>query len=166
MNDVNDSRATAWRRFETPLGVMRVEEDAQGITSLRFVDGPLDEIGSSADGRWLADAEAQVREYFAGARRSFDLPLSLSGSDFQRRVWRALMDIPFGETRSYGDVAEALGKPGAARAVGMANNTNPVLIVVPCHRVVGSSGRLTGYAGGLERKRSLLELERTLANRG
>ncbi|MBR1560173.1 MAG: methylated-DNA--[Clostridia bacterium] len=149
-----------------PLGVMRAEEDAQGITSLRFVDGPTGESGSGADGRWLADAEAQVREYFAGTRRTFDLPLSLSGSDFQRRVWHALMDIPFGETRSYGDVAAALGNPGAARAVGMANNKNPVLIVVPCHRVVGSSGRLMGYAGGLERKRYLLELERTLANRG
>lgn len=148
-----------FRCFETPLGAMRVEADARGVTSLYFADAWAEPGGTGETARCLADAEAQVVEYFSGRRRSFDLPLSLSGSDFQLRVWRALAEIPYGETRSYGAVAAALGNPGAARAVGMANNRNPVLIVIPCHRVVGRSGQLVGYAGGIDRKRYMLELE-------
>ena len=108
----------------------------------------------------LPDATLQLEEYFAGKRQAFDLPLAPSGTEFQRRVWAALAEIPYGETRSYGQIATAIGQPGASRAVGMANGRNPVSIVVPCHRVVGASGSLTGYAGGPERKQFLLDLER------
>jgi methylated-DNA-[protein]-cysteine S-methyltransferase len=108
----------------------------------------------------LPDATLQLEEYFAGKRQAFDLPLAPSGTEFQRRVWAALAEIPYGETRSYGQIATAIGQPGASRAVGMANGKNPVSIVVPCQRVVGASGSLTGYAGGPERKQFLLDLER------
>ncbi|MBA3564077.1 MAG: methylated-DNA--[protein]-cysteine S-methyltransferase [Gammaproteobacteria bacterium] len=105
---------------------------------------------------------AQLCEYFAGERRSFDLPLDLQGSPFQNKVWRALLDVPFGETASYGDIARRIGAPGLARAVGRANATNPIPVVVPCHRIVGSDRSLTGYGGGLHIKRYLLELEGVL----
>ena len=118
------------------------------------------------DGGWTRDddafpeARAQLAEYFAGERAAFDLELDPAGTPWQRRVWAALRDIPHGETRSYGEIARALGAPGASRAVGHANGRNPISIVVPCHRVVGSDGRLTGYGGGMERKAALLALER------
>jgi len=102
---------------------------------------------------------AQLRAYFAGELRAFDVPVVLTGTDFQRRVWAALTQIPYGQTRTYGQLAAAIGQPTASRAVGLANGRNPVGIVVPCHRVVGSGGSLTGYGGGTDRKRHLLELE-------
>lgn len=108
----------------------------------------------------LKAALGQLKEYFDGVRREFDLPLAPRGTDFQRRVWEALREIPYGETRSYKEIALRTGNGKACRAVGMANNRNPLGIVIPCHRVVGSDGRLVGYAGGLDRKRRLLELER------
>ncbi len=101
----------------------------------------------------------QLDEYFAGDRREFDLPLVPLGSEFQRRVWDGLLEIPYGETISYGELAREIGRPAAARAVGMANGQNPISIVIPCHRVIGADGALTGYAGGVERKRLLLEHE-------
>jgi methylated-DNA-[protein]-cysteine S-methyltransferase len=101
----------------------------------------------------------QLTDYFAGRRHTFDIPLELRGSEFERRVWQALRQIPYGETRSYGQLARSLSDPGAARAVGLANARNPVAVIVPCHRVIGSDGTLTGYGGGLERKRFLLDLE-------
>lgn len=107
----------------------------------------------------LAAATAQFREYFAGQRRRFDLPLDPQGTDFQRKVWKALEAIPYGETRNYREVAEAVGTPRAVRAVGAANGRNPLPIVVPCHRVIGADGKLVGYAGGLPVKRILLDLE-------
>ena len=107
----------------------------------------------------LDAAEAQLREYFAGTRRTFDLPLAPRGTAFQQRVWAALRAIPYGETRTYGELAAAIGSPSASRAVGMANHHNPIPIVIPCHRVIGANGTLTGYAGGLEIKRKLLALE-------
>jgi methylated-DNA-[protein]-cysteine S-methyltransferase len=107
----------------------------------------------------LGEAASQLADYFAGRRTDFDLPLGLAGTAFQRRVWAALREIPFGETISYGALAELIGRPGAARAVGLANGRNPVSIIVPCHRVVGSDGSLTGFGGGLERKRQLLDFE-------
>lgn len=115
---------------------------------------------------WVRDDSAfpdvveQLDAYFTGERTDFDLELGLAGSEFQRRVWQALLTIPYGETRSYGQIAEQIGATGSARAVGLANGRNPIAIVVPCHRVIGASGSLTGYGGGLDRKRSLLELER------
>jgi methylated-DNA-[protein]-cysteine S-methyltransferase len=107
----------------------------------------------------LLDAAHQLREYFAGKRREFQLPLDMQGTDFQLDVWRQLQGIPYGETRSYAQIAHAIGRPKAVRAVGAANGSNPVSIVVPCHRVIGSSGKLTGYGGGLPLKKRLLELE-------
>ncbi len=101
----------------------------------------------------------QLNEYFAGVRRDFDLRLDLEGTPFQQSVWQALLGIPYGETRSYGEIARAIGKPAAARAVGMANHNNPVSIIVPCHRVIGHDGRLVGYGGGLDVKTALLKLE-------
>ncbi len=114
---------------------------------------------------WLESAEkiqpyrAQLEEYFAGQRKQFDLALDLEGSEFEKRCWQALLAIPYGETRSYSDIARTVGSPNAFRAVGLANRNNPVAIVVPCHRVIGANGALTGYGGGLEVKRKLLELE-------
>ena len=107
----------------------------------------------------LIEAERQISEYFVGERIDFDLPLQLDGTEFQRKVWRALREIPFGETKSYQDLARAVGSPKASRAVGAANGKNPFSIVVPCHRVVGADGALTGFAGGLETKAALLALE-------
>ena len=106
------------------------------------------------------EAVEQLEAYFAGERREFDLELEPVGTNFQRRVWEALLTIPYGETRSYGQIAEQIGSPGASRAVGLANGHNPIGIIVPCHRVIGANGSLTGYGGGLDRKRALLELER------
>ena len=108
----------------------------------------------------VAQYLAELHQYFAGERRHFDFPLDLRGTDFQLACWHALLAIPYGETRSYGDIARAVGRPRGFRAVGMANNLNPVAIVVPCHRVIASDGTLCGYGGGLEIKRNLLELER------
>jgi len=103
--------------------------------------------------------EAQLREYFAGERVTFEVPLVMAGSEFERQVWSALRGIPYGETVSYGEIAKRVGQPSAARAVGLANGRNPISVIVPCHRVIGANGSLTGYGGGLRRKRLLLELE-------
>jgi methylated-DNA-[protein]-cysteine S-methyltransferase len=113
--------------------------------------------------RALRPYVAELEEYFAGERREFTFPLDLRGTDFQLACWQALLAIPYGETRSYADIARAIGKPNAFRAVGMANNRNPIAIVVPCHRVIGSDGTLCGYGGGLDVKRKLLELEGALS---
>lgn len=107
----------------------------------------------------LKQAAAQMAEYFAGQRKTFTIPLAPKGTEFQKRVWQALCDIPYGETRCYADIAAAIGNPKASRAVGMANNRNPLMIVIPCHRVIGRNGALTGYAGGLDLKQKLLCLE-------
>ena len=113
----------------------------------------------------LAAAARQLAEYFAGQRTEFDLPLEMAGTDFQRRVWAALREIPYGETVSYGELARGIGKASASRAVGLANGKNPFAVVVPCHRVVGSDGSLTGYGGGLDRKRFLLALEQRVSGK-
>lgn len=110
----------------------------------------------------LHEAHRQLTEYFAGTRRQFDLELDFAGTDFQKQVWRALLTIPFGETRSYTDIAKQIGNPSAVRAVGAANGRNPISIVAPCHRVIGSNGTLTGFAGGLQAKQILLQLEGSL----
>ena len=142
--------------FATPAGLLRVTESARGITGVAFTGGEAHD----AEGESLGEARRQLEADFAGRLRDFDLPLDLRGSEFQKRVWAQLRRIPYGETRSYQDIAAALGNAGASRAVGTANNRNPALIIVPCHRVVGKDGRLVGYAGGLERKEYLLRLER------
>jgi methylated-DNA-[protein]-cysteine S-methyltransferase len=124
------------------------------------------EQSGAPDAGLFAAAAAQLGEYFAGRLTSFDLPVTMMGTAFQRLVWSALLDIPYGTTVSYGELAALIGRPSAARAVGLANGRNPVSIIVPCHRVVGSDGSLTGYGGGLERKRYLLDLERRVAAGG
>ena len=111
----------------------------------------------------LYEAKRQLEEYFAGTRREFDVPLGMEGTEFQKKVWRALTEIPYGETRSYSEIAQQVGSPKAARAVGMANHVNPIPVIVPCHRVVGKGGSLVGYAGGINMKTALLELERNAA---
>ncbi len=147
--------------FESPLGWIRMEENPHGITSLRFVDNKAERPLMAEHSMYLADAQSQLSEYFSRKRTSFDLPLSIKGSAFQKSVWIALRGIPYGETRSYQQVAETIGNKNAARAVGLANNRNPVLIIIPCHRVVGKDGKLVGYAGGIPRKQCLLDLEGT-----
>lgn len=145
--------------FETPLGLIRMEENLYGIASLRFVDNKTEHSLAADSSIYLTDAKSQILEYFSQKRRSFDIPLSMMGSAFQKSVWNALCAIPYGEVRSYQQVAEMIGNREAARAVGMANNRNPILIMIPCHRVVGKDGKLVGYAGGIHRKRYLLEME-------
>ena len=146
---------TRW--MESPIGGLRVHASAGLITAIDF--------GAKPHKRRIADplldrAEQQLREYFSGERTQFDLPLASEGSEFQKKVWAELQRIPYGETASYGDIARRLGyEPVISRAVGAANGANPIPIVVPCHRVIGSDGSLTGYAGGLERKKTLLDLE-------
>ena len=143
--------------YESPLGLIRITEDGQGIRSLHFAEGQA--VPTGQGGLYLADARRQLAEYFAGKRRDFDLPLSPHGTPFQEKVWAALRAIPYGETRCYQQIARMTGSEQAARAVGMANNRNPIAILIPCHRVVGKNGALVGYAGGLWRKQYLLDLE-------
>ena len=142
--------------METPVGRILLCADEGGLCALEF-HAQGEERGEHP---FLLQAEQELNEYFAGRRRRFSVPLSIIGTDFQKKVWRALEEIPYGKTASYQEIASAAGNPKACRAVGMANHVNPVPIIVPCHRVVGKSGRLTGYAGGLAIKEFLLNLER------
>ena len=149
--------------LDSPIGPLTIVERDGALVAI-LMDGPKrPPLAADAWGRRVDDAlpEAtrQLGEYFAGQRDAFDLPLAPTGTDFQRQVWGALAEIPYGETRSYGDIARAIGKPSASRAVGAANGRNPLSIIVPCHRVIGQSGSLTGYAGGLPIKQALLKLE-------
>ncbi|VVP66069.1 Methylated-DNA--protein-cysteine methyltransferase [Pseudomonas fluorescens] len=134
------------------LAAILWENDKPGRVRL----GPMSE---APDNPVLVRAAEQLREYFAGTRQRFDLELDFAGTDFQKKVWAALLTIPFGETRSYSQIAEQIGHPSAVRAVGAANGRNPISIIAPCHRVIGASGKLTGFAGGLEAKELLLTLE-------
>src|SRR5262245_13007085 len=141
----------------TPIGLLTLASNETGLHAVHFgVTIPRDAI---ADERSNHAFIHQLSQYFQGTRTQFDLPLDMSGTPFQMAVWRALLEIPYGETRSYGEIAKSIGKPGAARAVGMANHENPIAVVIPCHRVVGQHGTLTGYAGGLDVKQKLLSIE-------
>lgn len=154
--------------YATVIGPIGIREKGGCITDIFFYDSSLtvDEIEHSlADSileetPLLKEAATQINQYLAGLRTTFDLPLSLRGTEFQKKVWRALQDIPYGETRSYKEIAEAVGNPKASRAVGMANNKNPLSILIPCHRVIGANGKLVGYGGGLDKKEYLLGMER------
>ena len=150
----------------SPIGDLLLTADDVGVTGL-FMDthrhGPVRTAGWHRDDERLADPRRQLDEYFAGTRRTFDLPLNPHGTDFQRAVWRALVAIPYARTLSYGAVAAAIGNPKGVRAVGLANGRNPISIIVPCHRVVGSDGSLTGYGGGIARKQWLLAHEQRFA---
>ncbi|MDR1413132.1 MAG: methylated-DNA--[protein]-cysteine S-methyltransferase [Actinomycetes bacterium] len=146
--------------YETPVGSIAIVADDEAITHILFGAERVPVAARREEAPLIQRAIRQLREYFAGTRRDFDLPLAPKGTAFQQKVWQALRDIPYGQTCSYGDIAQVVGRPRAARTVGGANNRNPISIVIPCHRVVGSNGALVGYGGGLDNKELLLELER------
>ena len=156
--------AMQFRTIDSPVGPLTLAGKDHRLMHLWMVDQTHEpsHSGWERDDKAFSDAVEQLDAYFAGERQEFDLELDLVGTNFQRRVWEALLTIPYGETRSYGYIAEQIGSPGAFRAVGLANGRNPIGIIVPCHRVIGANGSLTGYGGGLERKRVLLELERSM----
>ena len=161
----------SYHDFDTPIGTLRLVGDEQGLDRVDLPNAAARE----PDASWqkarqtlptsLRTTKRQLAEYFDGTRRDFDLPLSADGTAFQRRVWNELCRIPYGETISYGELARRVGKPTASRAVGAANGRNPLAIVVPCHRVIGADGTLTGYGGGLPVKKALLALERRVAGK-
>jgi len=150
----------AFSYFESPIGRLLLTSDGTALTGLymepsrkaQCTDGWIEDVTVAP----LSATVRQLTEYFEGTRREFDLPLRLQGTAFQQRVWRQLTEIPYGQTRSYGQLAQRIDKPSASRAVGLANGRNPISILVPCHRVIGADGSLTGYGGGIERKRWLL----------
>ena len=148
--------------LESPIGELLLAGDDDALTMIGFPEGAMrrdPEVAWVCDEKPFADAIRQLNEYFAGERLEFDLPLRLNGTEFQLQVLEELQRIPYGETKSYGDIAERIGRPKALRAVGAANGRNPIPIIVPCHRVIGSSGDLTGFGGGLDIKEALLRLE-------
>ncbi len=154
---------------DSPIGELLLLGDGQTLHGLYMQDAPrpkrIAPEWDRSDAPFVG-VSAQLGEYFAGRRTAFELQLTMRGSPFELRVWRALQDIPYGATLSYGELAHCIGQPSAARAVGLANGRNPISVIVPCHRVIGANGTLTGYGGGLERKRLLLELERGQARLG
>jgi methylated-DNA-[protein]-cysteine S-methyltransferase len=157
---------TAWDTvLDTPFGPLRVAGTAQGLTIVGFTEGgepPRQEPDEQKEAGFLAEAKQQLREYFEGRRQGFTLPVAPGGTAFQQRVWQELQKIPWGTTTTYREIAQRIGQPTAVRAVGSANGRNPVSIVIPCHRVIGSDGSLTGYAGGIATKRRLLQHEGAL----
>ena len=164
---VNAARhiAVLYEDIDSPVGRLRLIVSGQALVGIWFSQGRDAARGGSGispgSSPVLARTREQLAEYFAGKRREFDLPLDLRGTAFQRSVWQRLLEIPYGETSTYGALARELGDPGAARAVGLANGSNPIPIVIPCHRVIGANGALTGFGGGLPIKAALLELERS-----
>lgn len=142
---------------ETQIGLLKITANDHSVCKIELnANRSEPENGNEI----TAECIKQLNEYFSGERIEFDIPVEPEGTDFQLKVWRALCSIPYGETRSYSGIAEAIGKPEAQRAVGMANNKNPIPIIIPCHRVIGKNGSLTGYAGGIEMKKKLLEAEK------
>jgi methylated-DNA-[protein]-cysteine S-methyltransferase len=147
---------------DTPIGAILVARDENTIIEIHFA-GAEPKSDWTRDDDALREAAAQLRAYFAGERTTFDLPLAPRGTEFQQSVWDALQRIPYGETTTYSTIAERIGRPAAIRAVGAANGANPIPIVIPCHRVIGASGSLTGFGGGIDVKRQLLALEARVA---
>ena len=153
-----------WHEIDSAVGRLLLAGDGESLIQVCFQSGPRPlrpQAGWIADAAPFRAAVAQLEEYFAGKRRRFDLPLAPRGTEFQRCVWRALLEIPYGRTVSYGELARRIARPSASRAVGLANGANPLPIIVPCHRVIGADGSLTGFGGGLPIKRKLLALEGT-----
>jgi methylated-DNA-[protein]-cysteine S-methyltransferase len=168
---MSETNPYVYKDVATPVGRLRLVAGDDGVAAILWEKDPPARVPlamTPARGPHpvLAETERQLAEYFAGARTTFDLPLAPTGTPFQRKVWQALLTIPFGETRSYGEIAAQIGNPTAVRAVGAANGKNPISIVAPCHRVIGASGKLTGFAGGLETKAFLLALENRLLAHG
>lgn len=151
-----------FRTIDSPVGPLTLAGRDGTLAHLRMVDQTHEpsRSGWERNDDVFPEAVEQLGAYFGGELTSFDVQLELAGTEFQRRVWAALQTIPYGETRSYGEIATQIGAPGASRAVGLANGRNPIGIIVPCHRVIGATGSLTGYGGGLDRKRALLDLEK------
>lgn len=158
--------AQAANVVDSPVGPLFLAATDAGLTHLLFATGvdrkPAAVAGSGEAARIVRETERQLSDYFAGRRREFDVPLAPAGTEFQLATWRELQNVSFGETISYGELARRLGRPRAVRAVGTANGANPISIIVPCHRVIGADGTLTGYGGGLDKKRRLLSLEGVL----
>jgi len=153
-----------FKTMKSPVGELTLVGSDQGLAAVLWEndDPSRVRLGAATEDRThpvLVQAQQQLEEYFAGKRRTFSVKLAAAGTEFQNQVWRALRTIPFGETRSYGEIADQIGKAKAVRAVGAANGRNPISIIVPCHRVIGANGKLTGFAGGLEVKAQLLALE-------
>jgi methylated-DNA-[protein]-cysteine S-methyltransferase len=155
--------------YNTEIGKLRISSEGLSITEIKFAelasnkegsgDNNTDE-GADSPNAMTDDVAIQLKEYLAGERKEFDMQINPVGTEFQKKVWKALCSIPYGETRTYKQIAELIGNPKASRAVGMANNKNPIVVAVPCHRVIGANGKLVGYAGGLDIKEKLLELEK------
>ena len=145
--------------YDSPFGKITIESDGQAITSVK-TQSHTEPIGEKKASTLTDIAAIQLDEYFAGKRKKFDIPLNPHGTAFQLSVWKALQAIPYGKTRSYKQIAQAIGNPKACRAVGLANNKNPIWIIIPCHRVIGADGALTGYGGGLKMKEKLLAIEK------
>jgi methylated-DNA-[protein]-cysteine S-methyltransferase len=161
---MSTTKAYVSKTIASPVGRLTLVASDAGLAAVLWENDsprrvPLIVTGEDPKHPVLREAERQLKEYFAGKRTSFELPLDFHGTDFQKRVWRALLKIPFGQTRSYAQIARAVGKPTAMRAVGAANGRNPISIIAPCHRVIGKDGTLTGFAGGLKAKAHLLALE-------
>jgi methylated-DNA-[protein]-cysteine S-methyltransferase len=153
---------TYYTYVESPIDRLLLTSDGKSLTSILFADEravPGADWVQSDDAAPFAEVRSQLDAYFAGERTDFDLPLAAAGTEFQRKVWDELLRIPYGATLSYGELANRIGNPKASRAVGLANGSNPIPIVIPCHRVIGANGKLTGYGGGLPRKVRLLEIE-------
>lgn len=160
--DVDVMENVRFSTVDSPIGPLTLAGVGSTLTHLRMAGQAHEPDRAhwvSSDGSF-ADVAEQLEAYFAGSLTKFDVEVRLIGTEFQRRVWAALQTIPYGETRSYGQIAEQIGSPGASRAVGLANGRNPIGIIVPCHRVIGSTGGLTGYGGGVDRKQALLALEK------
>jgi methylated-DNA-[protein]-cysteine S-methyltransferase len=158
------SKAYVYKTMKSPVGILTLVGGADGLAAILWEgDDPgrvkLTMAWEDRTYPVLVETQRQLEEYFTGGRRNFSVPLDFSGTDFQKKVWRALLTIPFGETRSYGEIARQVGNPKAMRAVGAANGKNPISIIAPCHRVIGASGALTGFAGGMKAKAFLLEHE-------
>ena len=155
--------AICYQWMESPTGRLLLVADEQGLRQVLFAEGRTParvEPGWENHDRWVREPIRQLRAFFRGELEQFDLPLKPEGTAFQQRVWSDLQKIPYGQTISYGELARRLGNPAASRAVGLANGSNPIAIIIPCHRVIGSNGKLTGYGGGLHNKQWLLEFER------
>lgn len=155
----------AYKTIDSPVGKLKLVASEKGLAAILWQDDNprrvrLSPLVEDAANPFLVEAERQLSAYFAGKLKAFTVPLDFKGTEFQKRVWAALLTIPFGETRSYGEIARQIGEPTASRAVGAANDKNPISIIAPCHRVIGSSGELTGFAGGLAVKQHLLGVEK------